>query len=111
MRRATPKPLAAVVCADLRSGIAERLRRGGVASGSRQPGPGSRSPQGVGAADGTRGASRTAGVAFLRMPAMTATGPVSMSVIWRVPAQESQGIIGALQHLLPHTRAAPGCDG
>ena len=42
---------------------------------------------------------------------MPATGPVSMSVIWRVPADESHGIIGALQHLLPHTRAAPGCDG
>lgn len=42
---------------------------------------------------------------------MTATVPVSMSVIWRVPVNESQRIIGALQHLLPHTRAEPGCEG
>ncbi len=42
---------------------------------------------------------------------MTATGPVSMSVIWRVPSKQSQPIIAALQVLLPHTRAEPGCDG
>ena len=42
---------------------------------------------------------------------MTATGPASLSVIWRVPSQTSHGIIDALQHLLPHTRAEPGCEG
>ena len=42
---------------------------------------------------------------------MTASGPVSMSVIWRVPSKQSQSIIGALQLLLPNTRAEPGCDG
>jgi quinol monooxygenase YgiN len=42
---------------------------------------------------------------------MSPTVPVTMSVIWRVPVKESQGIIGALQHLLPHTKAEPGCEG
>lgn len=42
---------------------------------------------------------------------MTASGPVSMSVIWRVPSRQSQSIIGALQTLLPSTRGEPGCEG
>ena len=42
---------------------------------------------------------------------MATTGPASMSVIWRVPSAEADAIIGALQHLLPHTRAETGCEG
>ena len=39
------------------------------------------------------------------------TVPVSMSVKWRVPAGEAQSITTALQGLMVHTRAAPGCAG
>jgi quinol monooxygenase YgiN len=39
------------------------------------------------------------------------SGPVSMTVKWRVPAGEAQSITATLQSLMLQTRAAPGCAG
>lgn len=39
------------------------------------------------------------------------SGPVGMTVKWRVPAGEAQSITATLQSLMLKTRAAPGCAG
>lgn len=39
------------------------------------------------------------------------SAPVSMTVTWCVPAREAQSVTTALQALMMHTRAQPGCAG